>query len=170
MRIWRNIWKFEREFHCEEFLRKDGVWLFCKRMAQPCNQILFPTFDSKVLEKFTFKFFTSFLENFDFSINHTSIQEISYHASRSCCREQKPAFVDRMHNFNFSVWQNTLEPGTTKESITAARDTFGLSTVLDCSGAWEVRWRQDLQAEQSKMCLKIALFTSLPHHWQSKIN
>ena len=61
---------------------QSGFLLFCKRMAQPCYQILFPTSDAKVFEKFTFKFFTSFLENFDYSINHTSIPctipEISY--------------------------------------------------------------------------------------------
>ena len=58
------------------------VFYFVKLMALLWNQILIPIFDSKVTEKFTFKFLIFTFENFEFSINHTSIPctipEISY--------------------------------------------------------------------------------------------
>ena len=129
MRIWRKIWKFEQEFYCEEFLSNLDFCVFVKHRALLPYQILFTIFDTKVIEKFTFKFFISFPEKFEFSkyenssIHCTILEISSYHASRSSCRKQKPAFVVRMHNLNFSVWQNTLEPGTTKKSITAVRVT-----------------------------------------------
>ena len=73
----RIIWKFQWYFCCEQFLGQLIFCVFAKHMALLPYQILFTLFDTNLLEKFTFKFFISFPEKFEFSINHNGPTENS---------------------------------------------------------------------------------------------